>query len=433
MAQIITNNFNVYNAKEFIDNFDSDLYLVIGRPQSWENEPTAPTPINTQYSDIDYWADSVALKRIVSADVKQVVKRYTYTTGVVYSQYDNAEANLYTSPFYVMTLLDYNVYKCLFNNFGAVSTVKPTGRSTSILETADGYRWKYMYSLTDADLLKFLTTDYMPINVDENVVQSAIKGTIDSIVITNRGNNYSSGATSATIIGNGSGATVGTLTLDSANSINDITVSLSGLGQNYTYANVVINDSIGQNASARAIISPLNGHGADPLYELGAKYVMINSRLDYAEGAGDFPTVNDYRRIGIVKAPISNITSNVATELTLDSTYTLHLSNVSGTFTIDELIKGDNTIANAFVVSANVIASNAVIRYITPAALHLGVTDFSIGELVRGNSSLAVGTVASITTPEVNHNTGKFLYVENRNKITRQADQAENIHVVIEF
>jgi hypothetical protein len=35
--------------------------------------------------------------------------------------------------------------------------------------------------------------------------------------------------------------------------------------------------------------------------------------------------------------------------------------------------------------------------------------------------------------PEIQHNTGKALYVENRSKITRQADQAENIHIVIEF
>ena len=156
MAQIITNNFNVYNAKEFIDNFDQDLYLLVGRPQNWSNEPTAPVPTNTEYQDIIYWSDSIALRRIVQADIKQVIKRYTYSAGVVYSQYDNTEANLYNLPFYVLTLLDYNVYKCIFNNFGATSTVKPTGKSTSIFETSDGYRWKYMYSLTDADIDKIL-------------------------------------------------------------------------------------------------------------------------------------------------------------------------------------------------------------------------------------------------------------------------------------
>jgi hypothetical protein len=64
---------------------------------------------------------------------------------------------------------------------------------------------------------------------------------------------------------------VDTVNLNSANSINNITVSLQGIGQNYTYANVIITDSVGQNASARVVISPLNGHGSDPLYELGAR------------------------------------------------------------------------------------------------------------------------------------------------------------------
>ena len=181
------------------------------------------------------------------------------------------------------------------------------------------------------------------------------------------------------IYGNGIEASANSIIVNSANSIDSITISLLGMGQNYTFANVIItNNLLGQNASARAIISPLNGHGSDPLYELGAKYVMINSRLDYAAGDGDFPTVNDYRRIGIVKAPISNITSNIATELTLDSTYTLNLSNVTGTFTIDELLKGDNTKSNAFIVSSNIIASNAIIRYISPAELQSGIVNFSI-------------------------------------------------------
>jgi hypothetical protein len=80
-------------------------------------------------------------------------------------------------------LPEYNVYKCISNNFGSISTAKPSGKSTSIVQTADGYRWKYMYSLTDADLLKFLTTNYMAINVNDDVVSTAVPGTIDSIVL----------------------------------------------------------------------------------------------------------------------------------------------------------------------------------------------------------------------------------------------------------
>ena len=37
--------------------------------------------------------------------------------------------------------------------------------------------------------------------------------------------------------------------------------------------------------------------------ELSGKRVMANIRLTYAEGQGDFPVDNDFRRIGIIKNP----------------------------------------------------------------------------------------------------------------------------------
>lgn len=432
MAQIVTNSFSIQNATEFVSNYDSNYYLLIGRPQAWAAEPTPETPVDKFNQDYSYWADSIAAKRVVYSDVKQVIKRNDYFTGVVYTQYDQLQSNILSTNFYVLTSQEYNVYKCISNNFGAVSTVKPTGRSTSIFQTADGYRWKYMYSLTDADILKFLTADYMAININEDVVDTAIPGTVDNIVVTNQGNSYSL-YTQTKIIGNGQGALTSSITKNAANSITRISVDLLNSGTNYNFANVVITDTIGSNASAYAIVSPVNGHGSDPLYELGAKYVMINSRLDYAEGGGDFPVVNDYRRIAFVKDPISVASGNIATEVTLDSTYTLNLTGVTGTFTLDELIKGDATHSNAIVVSANVVGTNVSLRYITPENLFAGNVTFRVGEILRGNTSLATGNVASIIYPEIQHNTGKILYVENRNKITRQADQAENIHIVIEF
>jgi hypothetical protein len=160
---------------------------------------------------------------------------------------------------------------------------------------------------------------------------------------------------------------------------------------------------------------------------------MINSRLDYAEGGGDFPVVNDYRRIAIIKDPISVSTGNIATQITLDSTYTLNLVDATGTFSLDELITGDTSAASALIVSANVVGTNVAIRYITPENLYSGVVNFTVGEFLRGQTSLASGNIASIVAPEIQHDTGKVLYVENRSKITRQTDQAENIHIVIEF
>lgn len=435
MAQIITENFRVFNATRFVEYVvdTNTLYLFIGRPQNWENEPTAPTPVNVPYQDTLYWADTVALKRIVPNDFKQVVQRKNWSAGIVYSQYDNASSTLYGSNFYVLTQ-DNNVYKCISNNFGAASSIKPTGTSINVITTSDGYQWKYLYSLSDTDLLKFLTGDFMPVNLNYDIASTAIKGTIDNAVVVNSGNSYTTNSNiTVSILGDGSGATVGSILTTGANTIDRII--LNAPGSNYTYANLVIQGGGGSNATARAIVSPINGHGSDVLTELGARYVMINTRLNYAEGGGDFPVVNDYRRIGIVKNPISNATSTMATETTLDATITLNVSNVTGTFTLDEYISGDNTNSNAFIVSANanVSSGNVTIRYITPIELFAGNIIFSAGETIRGANSLAVGTISTITPAEVKKNTGQILYVENRAKITRASDQAENIHIVIEF
>ena len=435
MAQIITENFRVFNATRFVEYVvdTNTLYLFIGRPQNWENEPTAPTPVNVPYQDTLYWADTVALKRIVPNDFKQVVQRKNWSAGIVYSQYDNASSTLYGSNFYVLTQ-DNNVYKCISNNFGAASSIKPTGTSINVITTSDGYQWKYLYSLSDTDLLKFLTGDFMPVNLNYDITSTAIKGTIDNAVVVNSGNSYTTNSNiTVSILGDGSGAAVGSILTTGANTIDRII--LSAPGSNYTYANLVIQGGGGSNATARAIVSPINGHGSDVLTELGARYVMINTRLNYAEGGGDFPVVNDYRRIGIVKNPISNATSTMATETTLDATITLNVSNVTGTFTLDEYISGDNTNSNAFIVSANanVSSGNVTIRYITPIELFAGNIIFSAGETIRGANSLAVGTISTITPAEVKKNTGQILYVENRAKITRASDQAENIHIVIEF
>jgi hypothetical protein len=292
-----------------------------------------------------------------------------------------------------------------------------------------------LYSLSDTDLLKFLTGDFMPVNLNYDVLNTAIKGTIDNFVVTNIGSNYSVASNiSVNILGDGLNARIGNVVLSGANTIDRITLNTSGSG--YTFANLSILDSGGgANATARAIVSPINGHGSDVLTELGARYVMINTRLNYAEGGGDFPVVNDYRRIGIVKNPVSNATSRIATETTLDATITLNVSNVTGTFSLDEYIRGDNTNSNAFIVSANanVTSGNVTIRYITPIELFSGNIIFSAGETIRGANSLAVGTISKITPAEVKKNTGQILYVENRAKITRASDQAENIHIVIEF
>jgi hypothetical protein len=56
-----------------------------------------------------------------------------------------------------------------------------------------------------------------------------------------------------------------------------------------------------------------------------------------------------------------------------------------------------------------------------------------VGNGITGLTSGATGRIRQVINPEVTRFTGKVLYIENRPPITRSFDQAENIHIVIEF
>lgn len=66
------------------------------------------------------------------------------------------QQKLENTKFYVVTD-DFNVYKCLDNNNGALSTVKPTGTPVEAIKTSDGYVWKFLYNVPVALRNKFLS------------------------------------------------------------------------------------------------------------------------------------------------------------------------------------------------------------------------------------------------------------------------------------
>ena len=183
MAAIITDQIRILNAKNFVAGFSTSsnsYYSFVGLTDptavqsDWDNDP--PSPIDNFTNHNDFWDTAIALKKINASDVKQVVKKNSWTSGTTYDYYrhdygnritgttNNQTANsgattLFDATFYVLTAAR-NVYKCLDNNGGANSTVEPTGTSTSILSLADGYKWKFMYTLSAAQQANFLSTDF---------------------------------------------------------------------------------------------------------------------------------------------------------------------------------------------------------------------------------------------------------------------------------
>ncbi len=207
MPGTVTRRFRIHNAEQFHEAFSeaspTNMYLFIGRISSWDDDNNPPTPTDSiQVTEYDNWRTMIAAKKVAASDVTFSIPRYDWATGKAYREYDTTSTTLFDTPassntFYVMND-SYNVYKCLFNNKAASSTVQPTGTSTSTLVTADGYHWKFMYTVDAGSALKFLTTNYIPVKTltsDDGSAQwdvqaAASNGAIDIIDVTAGGSSY---------------------------------------------------------------------------------------------------------------------------------------------------------------------------------------------------------------------------------------------------
>lgn len=425
MPSVVSNKFRIHSAQQFKESFDEAsntvIYFYIGGPSPFPIDIAPPSPILTT-ANVDYspWEDMTGLKRVYASDVSHVIPRYDWTSNTAYVAYDDKVTTLTTDKFYVVTD-QYDVYKCLNNNNGALSVNKPTGTSTSPFSTADGYLWKFMYHVSTTDALKFLTTNYMPVKKllsDDGtnqwtVQQAAVEGAIHRIKVTNGGSGYVS-APSVIITGDGTGANA-TAVLTS-NSVSSITVN--NVGSGYTRATISFSGGSGANAAATAIISPKGGHGSDPVEELGGNYLLINTKLDGSE----LITSNEFRKIGLIRDPYAYGTTNVSYANTHNQTFRYTVSSITGTFSVDQtLTSGSN---NATIVDWD--SSNNYI-YATLA----NPKTFANGATL--STSTGSATITAITNPGLQPFSGDILYVEYRSPIQRAPDQIEDVKLIIQF
>ena len=299
MAAIITNKFRINNAEQFVESFSEaspeTYYLFIGRAHAWASDVDAqgntiaegtdaspPTPNDDVSSEFYNWDDMLGAKLIASTDVSRVIPRRNWTTGTTYDMYEhnisssNAAAsgatNLFDSTYVVMNS-SYAVYKVIENDGATASTVEPTSTSNSIFSTSDGYRWKYMYSLTSAETLNFMSTDFIHCSTDSTVSAAAVDGALDTALVVAGGSSYnvSSGSTISAIPIRGDGSSgVASVTITSG-AVSAVSITTAGTG--YTYAYIRNSDIIaatnaggsGSGANINVIIPPKGGHGANAL------------------------------------------------------------------------------------------------------------------------------------------------------------------------
>ena len=489
MPAIITNKFRIHNSEQFTESFSeassNTYYLAIGRPQGFgtstrgdsrtDNEGTdaAPlTPADSVQEEFFTFDDLLAAKKIASSDVSYVIPRRNWTTSTIYDYYRQDYGNritgttttqssysgatsLYDATFYVMSSA-YNVYKCLDNNSNAASTTEPTGTSTSVLTTADGYKWKYMYTLSATQQSNFLSTDFMAVSTNSTVSAAAVDGAVRIVKIKSTGSGGTTGTfTGIAIRGDGSSGTVSVTV--SGGVITAVTVTNVGSGYTFAYirnADIVTAGATGlTGAELDVIIEPKGGHGFDAVKELGGFYVMLNTNFEGTESSntGDFTVTNDFRRICLIRDAFSGGTAASATTLRGTKAIRFAASPTPGSFQVDEEINQTTTGAVGKVVEWD--ATNRILHYIQTRFNDEGVdsngnlTAFSGANVVTGQTSSATGTPSSTgsetadnitftsgySASEIDADKGDIIYIENRAPITRASDQTENVKLIIEF
>lgn len=459
MAAIVTTGTRLFTAtqiKKAFDNINADTnYLFIGKSTPWTDDAAPDAPVDSPLMNSIVRRDILAMKRISESDVSLGLLRNDWKLNAYYDIYrhDYGHAGVTgvdiatgapTNPIslietnhYVITD-EYNVYLCIKNGNGSRSTQKPVGTATTIQNYSDGYSWKYMYTISPSDVLKFVTTNFIPVRqlattpgytdpyiTQWNVQVAAVPGTIENIVIKSGGSGYPMSSTvSVTFEGDGTGANATAYT----NSSGEITsIIINSVGQGYSWVNLILGSVGSSQAILQPILAPIGGFGYDASSQLASHYTIISTRLAYDEGAGDFPQVNEYRRIGIIKSPKEYNTNTIANNVTLSATITLTVSGATTDYVMDEQITGSTSGAKGRVVWYD--STNHKIHIVQIDA-EKGV--FANGEPIVGGSSGATSTLSSITDPEVDVRTGELIYLEHRRPISRQVDQVEDIKIVIE-
>ena len=188
-----------------------------------------------------------------------------------------------------------------------------------------------------------------------DVENGAVDGALQRVRVVAAGSGYTASTTTANITIRGDGSSgVATVVTNGSGGVSSVSITTAGSGYTTAY---IANEDIpgfdnanqaadGTNASANIefIIQPKNGHGADPVEELGGNYIILNSRLEYSEGSGDFPTDNDFRQIGVVVNPTDSGGNTLcsATTRTAYKKMTFQSSGFSAP-TVDTIIRNAST------------------------------------------------------------------------------------------
>ena len=442
MSAIVTDQFRILNANNFVASVEDEnnsYYVFLGlsnptgaetlvgygRSTDWNAVTPAPTD---SFSYRRHSADTMMFgKKVSSANIRRIIRRVDWVSGNRYEIYrdDYSPENqspitksnrLYDANYYVLNS-DFKVYICIDNGssgtnpLGNVSQDEPTFTDlepSKAGNSGDGYKWKYLFTVSPSDIIKFDSTEFITVpndwssttdsqirSVRENGNSDVNLNQIKHVYIENGGSNYASGfSQEVNIVGDGTGAKA---RVDvEGGTITNVTVSAGGKG--YTYGIVDLDtlnsNSVGTPATLIPIIPPARGHGDDIYTELGTDKVIIYSRFD--DSTKDFPTNSIFAQVGIVKNPTKSGAAITYTDNTFSSLQAVKFADsFSGSPQIGEkitqlLTQSPNTgkIAKGYVASYD--KDTKVLKYFRDRSLYFNNSSYDHTDYVGVTTSSTI-------------------------------------------
>jgi hypothetical protein len=467
--------------KDVIDS--NNYYLVAGGLTPWVDEGSPPPVVYSTNQINKTYREMLYGKRIDDLDIAFLIKRVTWVTGIVYAEY-NAD-NTDTDNFFIINGLN-SVYKCIKNAGGTPSTIEPTSMTSNFIQTSDGYVWKYMFTVSANDLLKFGSLSFIPVTANNAVISAAVPGTIDNIAVTNGGNNFitnsgrilqvmsnttfridetASPATniyknSSLFILSGGGA--GTLRYISESSSNSsgVYISLTSpapgilVNSNYVISPKVIATGDGSGVTAYSNVAA-NGTitditvltpGTNYTYlnvsvttanNYGSSNVSFSSTISPKNGHGSDPALElKSSQLGVYGAFGDGGYKFPDTDLTYRQFSLLYQPNTSssssdisyGTFltTTATFTVGETVIGSNTSANGIVLSSNS-----TYLSLYYASGNFANGETIVGQTSGISSVITNPLNKDTIRNSGDLLYYFNSTPINRVDNKSEKIRFII--
>jgi len=416
-------------------------YCFLSKVDPWSNENDPEMPMVDVKNQKQIFKNMFAVKQVRTGDISPVIERIDWIENTTYSFYrddvdmieKDQNGNL-VNYFYVKNKYD-QVFKCLWNNNGEPSTIEPyfepgTYNNNNLFLGGDGYKWKYMYTIDNGSKIKFMDSQWIPVplkRAPNPLVSNAGSGNIDVIHLYNGGSGYdpANAIVYVTITGDGHEATASANVINGT--ISDIIVTSTG--HDYSYANVIVQSTIGEGVVAYANTSPVGGHGFDPASELGCDHVMYSVEFNGDEN-GEIPTEIDFHQIGLLINPTSSINSpSTANGAIYRTTTDVILAPGFGLYSNDEIVYQGTSLDNA-TFTARVLyfnATNNVLKLINITG------DYKLNGSLFGSSSGTTRTLLSVSPPTFTVFSGYLAYIENRTGVQRSTDGIEQFRLVLGY